>query len=121
MKTKIIEIPGNEIKNDSDFHDIFSKIFGFPTWYGKNMDAWIDCMSTLQVGSEVDYFSKLKVEPGEILILQITHWETFRKKNDPLFVKFLDCVADVNARAVADVEKSGNGFVPYPFISVMFI
>ena len=34
--------------NDWDsFHTIFAEAFGFPGFYGRNMDAWIDCLTSL--------------------------------------------------------------------------
>ena len=29
------------------FHNEFAEVFGFPRFYGRNMNAWIDCMTYL--------------------------------------------------------------------------
>ncbi|MFM0375819.1 barstar family protein [Paraburkholderia strydomiana] len=36
-----------EIADWPSFHRLFAQIFGFPTFYGSNMDALIDCLSHL--------------------------------------------------------------------------
>ena len=36
-----------EITDWPSFHRVFSQIFGFPAFYGNNMDALIDCLSYL--------------------------------------------------------------------------
>jgi len=43
MKTMVITIPADQIKDWDSFH--FQATVGFPDYYGRNMDAWIDCMT----------------------------------------------------------------------------
>lgn len=45
MKTFIID--AKEINTWDNFHDVFYSVFEFPSYYGRNMDAWIDCMTDL--------------------------------------------------------------------------
>lgn len=47
MQTTIVDIPAHEITDWDSFHDVFKRVFGFPDFYGRNMDAWIDCMTDL--------------------------------------------------------------------------
>ncbi len=42
---KIVRINTELISNWDSFHQIFKMTFGFPEFYGNNMNAWIDCMS----------------------------------------------------------------------------
>jgi len=57
------------------FHDAFQTAFGFPSFYGRNMDAWIDCMFSLHepadgmttVHGTVDDPVVLEVETAEDL------------------------------------------------------
>jgi RNAse (barnase) inhibitor barstar len=42
-----IRLDTAEIVDWSSFHDACHRAFGFPDFYGRNMDAWIDCMSDL--------------------------------------------------------------------------
>ena len=39
---KIIELDGNVIGNEDEFHSEISRILGFTDYYGRNMDAlWV--------------------------------------------------------------------------------
>ncbi len=40
----ICKIDSSQIKSWASFHELFAKQFKFPIYYGRNMDAWIDCM-----------------------------------------------------------------------------
>ncbi|AOK13540.1 barstar family protein [Burkholderia vietnamiensis] len=44
------------------FHRVFSQIFGFPAFYGNNMDALIDCLSYLDDPEAA--MTSLHVRPG---------------------------------------------------------
>jgi len=44
---KNILIEGKRISDWNSFHDTFADTLGFPSFYGRNMDAWIDCMTCL--------------------------------------------------------------------------
>ncbi|WP_206361205.1 barstar family protein, partial [Pseudomonas viridiflava] len=35
----------NLISDWQTFHNVFAEQFGFPVFYGRNMDAWVDCLS----------------------------------------------------------------------------
>lgn len=45
MKVHIID--AGTITTFEAMHAVFAAEFGFPEYYGNNMDAWIDCMSDL--------------------------------------------------------------------------
>ena len=44
---KMVKIDCSLIKDWESFHQCFREGFGFPAFYGNNMNAWIDCMSSL--------------------------------------------------------------------------
>ncbi len=39
----------SRIHDWDSFHVVFAEAFGFPELYGWNMDAWIDCLTSLDV------------------------------------------------------------------------
>ncbi|WP_306016584.1 barstar family protein [Oceanicaulis sp. MMSF_3324] len=39
-----IRFASNELRDWASFHEACAKKFGFPDYYGRNRDAWIDCM-----------------------------------------------------------------------------
>ncbi len=47
MDIKIVTLPSDKITNWDTFHSLFQETFGFPEFYGRNMDAWNDCMTYL--------------------------------------------------------------------------
>jgi RNAse (barnase) inhibitor barstar len=50
--TKNVQIAGSKITDWDSFHDLFAEVFGFPGFYGRNMNAWNDCMTYLAVPEE---------------------------------------------------------------------
>jgi hypothetical protein len=43
----MVRIDASRITDQATFHSVFAEAFGFPGFYGQNMDAWIDCMTHL--------------------------------------------------------------------------
>ena len=43
----LVWIDTTKIRDWASFHDVFSEAFSFPDFYGRNMNAWIDCMTSL--------------------------------------------------------------------------
>jgi RNAse (barnase) inhibitor barstar len=40
----VVAIPVSEIDDWESFHSVFQRELGFPAFYGRNMNAWIDCL-----------------------------------------------------------------------------
>ena len=90
------------------FHEYCEEVFGFPDFYGKNMDAWIDCMSSL----EEEGMTKFLIRPDEMLQIEFTRAEEFRTRLPQMFGAFVDCSAFVNQQYI----ESGRG----PALSIVF-
>ncbi|MDW3096825.1 MAG: barstar family protein [Alphaproteobacteria bacterium] len=88
------------LKSWKDFHDGFSRAMGFPDFYGKNMSAWIDCMSSIDAAE--DGMSTITVEPNEILVLQVTLGTTASAETAEVIVELCQCTAFVNRRFAED-------------------
>ncbi len=43
----VVRLDCDRITDWESFHSLFAEVFGFPDFYGRNMNAWIDCMSYL--------------------------------------------------------------------------
>jgi RNAse (barnase) inhibitor barstar len=41
-----VRIDGKRIIDWKSLHRVFAGAFGFPNYYGNNMNAWIDCMTS---------------------------------------------------------------------------
>ncbi|MBA1363834.1 barstar family protein [Burkholderia gladioli] len=89
-------IDTNKITDWPSFHRVFSQIFGFPSFYGNNMDALVDCLSYLD-DPEAEMTS-LHVKPGETLAIQLGAVVSFRRRCPDLFEALQDACAFVNWR-----------------------
>jgi len=58
-------VDGSRIHDWASFHDEFNRTFAFPDFYGRNMDAWIDCMSSLDEPSA--QLTGIHCERGKVL------------------------------------------------------
>jgi RNAse (barnase) inhibitor barstar len=79
----------------STFHDVFAAAFGFPAFYGKNADAWIDCMSRLD-----EDFSAVRVDTGEMVTLVLANAEQLKKVAPEILTAVLEMAAFVNFRRI---------------------
>src|SRR5689334_18972499 len=75
---RTVAIPVEKIVDWPSFHDVFKCELGFPDFYGSNMDAWIDCMTSVDTPAE--RLTTITVQPGEILILRIDEPFEFRRR-----------------------------------------
>jgi hypothetical protein len=96
----IVQLDGRRLTTESSLHDQFARVMGFPRFYGNNMDAWIDCMSSIDAPDEG--LSKVVIDHGEVLTLQIEHYDTFKATAPTLAVTLNECAAIVNWRRVSD-------------------
>ena len=90
-----VVLNSSKIIDWESFHTLSADLFGFPAFYGKNMDAWIDCLGYLETNDEM---TKFTLSPDEMLEIEITEVEKFRKRTPEIFAELIDCVAIVNAR-----------------------
>jgi len=88
----VVAIPTARIKDWESFHDVFASTLRFPDHYGRNMDAWIDCLSF------PDSMTELAIEPGEVLMLDLGLVEDFRTRCPDQYKAIVECAAFVNSR-----------------------
>lgn len=96
----MVRIDGNLIVDAGTFHSVFAEAFGFPGFYGRNMNAWIDCMGYLDIPSAG--MSSVHVTPGQSLALVIDDASSFRDRCPAMFDAFVECLACVNWRRIED-------------------
>jgi RNAse (barnase) inhibitor barstar len=97
MAGAIVSIAGGAIKDWPSFHDVFAEAFGFPSFYGRNMDAWIDCLSDLDLASGM---TTVHVRSGEILTVLLEDAAELRQRCPEQFEALIACSAFVNFRRV---------------------
>jgi hypothetical protein len=106
----VIRIDGNRIHDWSTFHDVFAQVLGFPSFYGRNMDAWIDCMSYLDEPSAG--MSSIHVATGEVLSLAIDNAASFKSRCPEQFQALVESAAFVNWRVM---EQGGRPLIALGF------
>jgi len=96
---QVVEIDGDSIVTWQSFHTVFAKKFGFPNFYGNNMNAWIDCMTYLD-DSDAG-MSEIHVESGNTVTIQILNPKKLRDKAPEIWEALNECSAFVNWRRVS--------------------
>lgn len=64
----VVDIPVSRIRDWDTFHDTFAAVLDFPDSYGRNMSAWVDCLT---YRDEDDGMASVVVPPGDILTLRL--------------------------------------------------
>jgi hypothetical protein len=93
-----VTFDGNRLTDWDAFHNAFAETFGFPSFYGRNMNAWIDCMSSLDAPE--DGMSTIHAPDGGIVLLEILHVEEFAHAQRELYDALVGASAFVNYRKV---------------------
>jgi hypothetical protein len=91
-----ITIPVEKITDWASFHDVFQQTLGFPDFYGRNMNAWIDCMTSVDMAA--DCLSAVTVAQGELLVLRIDNPFDFKRRCPEQFDALLEGTSFVNYR-----------------------
>ena len=100
----IVRIDCAAIKSDETFHSAFAEAIGFPGFYGRNMNAWIDCMSYLD---EPDSgMTRVTIKPGDVLTLHLEGVQEFSKCCPDLYAALIECSAFVNWRRTSNGENA---------------
>ena len=93
----------NEITDWKSFHDVFAAALGFPEFYGRNMDAWIDCLT---YADEADGMRSFTVSPGDLLTLRLDDAGAFAVRCPEQFAAVVECSAFVNWRRIEQGRRS---------------
>ena len=80
----------------SSFHAVFKEKMGFPDFYGANMSAWVDCMTSLDAPEEG--MSTVHAPRGGVLVLTLESVADFKKRCPEIFDVLVSSAAFVNWR-----------------------
>jgi RNAse (barnase) inhibitor barstar len=100
MASRSVRIETVGITDWETFHSVFAETMGFPQFYGRNLNAWIDCMNYFDHG-----MTRFKVGPGELIHLEIADTKDFSRRAPEIFKAFIECAAFVNWRRVEQGER----------------
>ncbi|PKP86722.1 MAG: barnase inhibitor [Alphaproteobacteria bacterium HGW-Alphaproteobacteria-17] len=98
MQTTVVTIPAEKIVDRQSFHDVFQEALSFPCFYGRNMNAWIDCL-TFADDAEAGMLSPT-VRPGELLTVRIDEAASLRERCPEIYEDLISCTAFVNFRRI---------------------
>jgi Barstar (barnase inhibitor) len=101
----IVQIPVDEIVDWGTFHEVFARVLGFPDYYGRNLDAWIDCMTYVDDEAAAMISSDLVVGEGDIMTLHLGLLADFPERCREQYEALNDCVAFVNWRRLEAGER----------------
>ncbi|MBV8666516.1 MAG: barstar family protein [Burkholderiaceae bacterium] len=90
-----VTLDGEKIRGWESFHDECQHAFGFPEFYGRNMNAWVDCLSYLR---DEDGMSKFRLEPDEVLQIEVIHTESLRIRAPDILEDMEFCISAINER-----------------------
>jgi len=96
MSHTVVKIDGKSIHDRESFHDVFARAMGFPDFYGRNRDAWLDCMTSLDAPEEK--LTSVHAPPGGVLVLQIDNVDAFAAQCPEQFSVLVEDAASVNWR-----------------------
>ena len=96
MVGTVVSIDCSKIRDWNSFHNEFPETFGFPGFYGRNMNAWIDCMTSLD--RRGDGMTSVHAAMDDVLTLQLENVRPFRERYPELYAAIIECSAFVNWR-----------------------
>ena len=97
-------IDTSKIKDWDTFHNVFARAFGFPEFYGRNMNAWIDCMTSLDEPEAG--MSNVHAPPGGVVVMELSDATDLALRQPELFEAIVDCAAFVNYRKLEVGENA---------------
>ena len=85
------------IDNWDGFHSVVATVFGFPAFYGRNMNAFIDCLTYLDEG---DGMSSFALGPAERLEIVIVGFQVLLARLPEIAVALIEAIAALNLRYI---------------------
>ena len=104
MVGTLVSVDCSKIRDWNSFHHEFAAAFGFPDFYGRNMNAWIDCMTSLD--KPEDGMTSIHAAKDGVLTLQLENVTSFRERKPELYAAIIECSAFVNWRRLEVGEPS---------------
>lgn len=98
MQMTVVSVPTDLIADWDTFHTVFEAKLGFPGYYGRNMDAWIDCL-TYADDEEAGMIAQ-PIERGGMLALRLDNADQFEKRCPEQYRAVIECAAFVNYRRI---------------------
>ncbi len=99
----VVEIDTSKITDWDSFHDVFSACLGFPDFYGRNMNAWIDCMTSLD--EPEDGMTSVHSPDGGVVVLALSDATDLSRRCPDIYEAIIESTAFVNYRKMEVGER----------------
>ena len=97
----IVRIDGVGLSDWACFHDVFAEALGFPDFYGRNMNAWIDCLTSLDAPE--DGMTSIHGSATDPLVIHIDNADSVPSE---VFDGLVECAGFVNWRRIESGEPA---------------
>lgn len=97
-----IAIDCHRIVDRATFHDVFAAAFGFPDFYGRNMDAWIDCLTCIDDPDAG--MTNVFVPAGSVLAIELIGAGDLASRSRDLYDDIVSGSSFVNWRRIEQGE-----------------
>ena len=94
-----VRIDSEKIDDWTSFHSVCKEVFGFPSFYGMSLNAFIDCLTYIDEG---DGMSNVILGPDELLQIELCSGNDLRARQPEIYQGLADAVRAVNQRFVED-------------------
>jgi hypothetical protein len=99
-----VRLDCDKIRDWASFHNEFAQLFGFPVFYGNNMDAWIDCFTSIDAPD--DGMTSIHCAPGTVMTLELENVRRFAQRCPEQYNALIEAAAFVNWRRIEVGEPS---------------
>ncbi|HCY62268.1 MAG TPA: barnase inhibitor [Oxalobacteraceae bacterium] len=97
-----VRLDGAAIIDWPSFHAQCKEAFGFPDFYGNNLDAWVDCLSYLR---DDDGMTRFRLAENEVLEIELAQSDALRQHAPELLEEVAFCIEGINERYTDYGEK----------------
>ena len=98
-----VRLDTSRIVDHATFHDECMRVLGFPEFYGRNMDAWIDCLSCLR--EDTGGMTSVLLGASEVLELEVPDVEALGARAPAVVRDLVECAAFVNQSRYVDLGE----------------
>ena len=99
---ELVAIDTAAIRDWASFHDVFTASMGFPAFYGRNMNAWIDCMTSLD--EPADGMTTVHAPAGGVLVIALSDATDLARRCPEIYEAVVEASAFVNHRRLGGGE-----------------
>jgi hypothetical protein len=90
--SKIVTVECDQISDWESFHRVFSEAFKFPSFYGANSAAWVDCMTY------AGEMTGVGLSDDDIITIQLQGEQGLKARAPKLLEEIFELAAFVNYR-----------------------